>query len=353
MEARLRSAPLGDIDAALVPMLSPQRWGRANQVLQSRRTAAAAQRVSGAVLLESRGMTDALDTAKRLARVAGLPILVHGERGSCLLELARLIHESDPSSQNAPFRVVAGRFVGQPTCGSRYRTGTLFIEDVDTLTPKGQDWLTELLTDPADSDRSFRVIAGSHLTANALLQHSSLNQELVLMLDVGRVVVPPLRARPDDITELALRFLERYRQADGRPNLRFSSEAERALRAHSYPGNIRELRNVVERAVALESTDEIRAEAIVFHEELAGSASARGTAPDATRRRLASERDQNSRRLPTLSEIEREYLVMLIRELRGRRTEMSRVMGVSYPTVLKKIATHGLAIREILESSGV
>ncbi|HTA18435.1 MAG TPA: hypothetical protein VK989_04040 [Polyangia bacterium] len=353
MEARLRRAPLGDVDSALVPMLSPQRWGRANQVLESRRIAAASQRVSGAVLLESKGMTDALDTAKRLARVAGLPILIHGERGSCLLELARLIHESDPSSQRAPFRVVAGRFVGQPACGSRYRTGTLFIEDVDTLTPKGQDWLTELLTDPADSDRSFRVIAGSHLTANALLQQSSLNQELVLMLDVGRVVVPPLRVRPDDVIELALRFLERYAQACGRPELRFSAEAEAALRAHSYPGNIRELRNVVERAIALEATDEIRAEAIVFHEELASSASARGATPATARRRLASERGQDRRRLPTLSEIEREYLVMLIRELRGRRTEMSRVMGVSYPTVLKKIATHGLAIREILESSGV
>jgi DNA-binding NtrC family response regulator len=352
MEARLRSAPLGDINSVLVPMLSPQRWGRANQVLQSRRITAASQRVSGSVLLESTGMNEALDTAKRLARVAGLPVLVHGERGSCLLELARLIHESDPSSQHAPFRVMAGRFVGQPTCGSRYRTGTLFIEDVDTLTPKGQDWLTELLTDQADSDRSFRVIAASHLMANELLQHSSLNQELVLMLDVGRVVVPPLRARPGDIIELAVRFLERCAQAYGRPNLRFSAEAEGALRAHCYPGNIRELRNVVERAVALESTDEIQAEAIVFHEELASCTTVRGTAPE-TARRLTSERDQNRRRLPTLSEVEREYLVMLIRELRGRRTEMSRVMGVSYPTVLKKIAAHGLAIREILESSGV
>ena len=106
---------------------------------------------------------------------------------------------------------------------------------------------------------------------------------------------------------------------------------------------------MVERAVALESSDEIQRSAIVFHEELHDHAGTR-LAAQATVRRMVDESDRGLRRLPTLCEVEREYLVMLIRELRGRRADISRAMGVSYPTVRKKIAQHGLTIRAILET---
>ena len=172
------------------------------------------------------------------------------------------------------------------------------------------------------------------------------------MLDVGRIIVPPLRERACDILELAQRFLAHCASVQGRPRLRFSREAETALLAHGYPGNVLELRNVVERAVALESSDEIQKNAIVFHEELEEHASTR-LAAQASARRMLDESDRQRRRLPTLPEVEREYLVMLIRELRGRRSDISRVMGVSYPTVLKKIALHGLSVRSILADANL
>ena len=350
MEARRQELPFDGVAYGggnrSAPRPSAQVWARANEALRSRRDAAIGRGVSGLALLESAGMATALDTARRLARGVGTPILVQGERGSCLVELAQFIHESDPTSRHAQFRVMGGHFVGQPTLSSRHRSGTLFIEDIETLTPQGQSWLTQLLTDSSESDHSLRVIAASHMAVGELWQHSfQLSQELILMLDVGRIVVPPLRDRPDDIIELARRFLARCASTGTRVDLRFSPEAETALRAYSYPGNVRELRNVVERAVALEPSDEIQEAAIVFHEDFGSGSSPRASA-QATARRLVA--DRHLRRLPTLSEVEREYLVMLIRELRGRRTEISRAMGVSYPTVLKKIAAHGIEIRDIV-----
>jgi DNA-binding NtrC family response regulator len=350
MEASGRELPFDGVTSRGGNRFAPRSpvlaLARANEALRSRRDAAIGRGVSGVALLESTGMVPVLETARRLARGVGTPILVQGERGSCLVELAQFIHEADPTSRYNQFRVTAGHFVGQQTLTARQRSGTLFIEDFETLTPHGQSWLEQLVTETSDSEHSLRIVAASHLAVGELWQHSLLSQELILLLDVGRIVVPPLRDRPDDVIELARRFLSRCANTGTRPNLRFSTEAEAALRAYSYPGNVRELRNVVERAVALESTDEIQEAAIVFHEAFADSA--RGSA-QATARRMVADHDRQLRRLPTLSEVEREYIVMLVRELRGRRTEISRAMGVSYPTLLKKIAAHGIEVREIIE----
>jgi two-component system, NtrC family, response regulator AtoC len=334
---------------AVAGLREPSRHGWADQVtrLHERREAAQALSVPADALLDSSGMADVLTSARRMAGVAGTPVLVEGERGTGLREIARFIHEEDLSSRNAQFRALAAQFVGDPRSG-KARSGTLYIEDVEQLTPAGQEWLMSALTEGAGADRRVRIVAGSQLSASELLSHHQLSHELVLMLDVGRLALPPLRARPTDIMELARRFLAHCANAQGRPSLRFSSEATIALRAHSYPGNVRELRNVVERAVALEPSHEITRQSIVFHEDLHEHARHRGCA-EATARQLAlADGDRRRRALPTLAEMEREYMLMLVRELRGRRTAISRVMGVSYPTVLKKLAAHGLDVRAIL-----
>lgn len=295
-------------------------------------------------------MAGVLQSARRLAGMGGAPILLQGERGSGVLELARFIHDEDVSSRSGQFRAIASRFVGQPTPFARARAGTLFIEDIESLTPEGQEWLASWLSQSTTGERRFRIIAASQLSVGQLLESSTLSQELVLMLDVGRIVVPPLRDRPDDVMELANRFLARCAAAQRRPGLRFSADAEAALRNHSYPGNVRELLSVVERAAALEPSDQVQRASVVFHDELQDHGAARRIAAQSAARRLVEDTDRRRQRLPTFSELEREYLVMLIRELRGRRADISRVMGVSYPTVRKKLAIHGLAVRSILEA---
>jgi DNA-binding NtrC family response regulator len=353
MEASTRAMVHDDSTASATDVArlrdpSNDQW--AEQVatrLRARREAAQALGVPADALLDSTGMTDVLTTARRLAGLSGTSVLVQGERGTGLREIARYIHDEDLSSRNAQFRALAAQHVGDPRSG-KARSGTLYIEDVEQLTPVGQEWLIKVLTEGAGADKRVRIVAGSQLSASELLEHHQLSHELVLMMDVGRLALPPLRARPNDIMELAWRFLAHNANAQGRPHLRFSAEATVALRAHSYPGNVRELRNVVERAVALEPSHEITRRSIVFHEDLHDQARHRGGA-EATARQLAlTDRTRRSRALPTLVEMEREYMLMLVRELRGRRTAISRAMGVSYPTVIKKLAAHGLDVRAIM-----
>jgi two-component system response regulator AtoC len=350
LEAREESVkPSGE--ASPLRSLSDEGWTTETARLRARRDLALAQVVPADGLLESAGMMEVLRDARRLAGISGAPMLLQGERGTGLLELARYVHEQDLSTRNGQFRVMASRFVGQPTPFAKAKSGTLLIEDVEELTPAGQEWLTNLLTNRPGGERRFRIIAASRLGVGELMEHSSLGQELVLMLDVGRIVVPPLRERRADVMELAERFLRHCAAAQRRLGLRFSAKAQQALVAHSYPGNVRELRSIVERAVALEPSEEVQRTSIVFHEDLHDHGARRRGAAQAAARRILEESGRRQNRLPSLSEVEREYLVMLIRELGGKRVDISRVMGVSYHTVLKKIAMHGLTVRSILAGS--
>jgi DNA-binding NtrC family response regulator len=284
-----------------------------------------------------------LEMARRLAQAPGTPILIEGERGTGVPELARLIHDADPAARRGRWWMISGSLVTPPDMRGWSPDGTLFIEDLDTLRPATQAWLEELLAKRTELERPFRIIAGSRMSASDLLRHPGLREEFVQALDVGRLVVPPLRSRTGDILGLARRFLKHYAGWQGRPLLSFSVAAERKLLALTYPANVRELRNVVERAAALATGVVVGEEAIVVFDQ---------TEPRQAElfRPLAARVQRGGGQVPTLAEIERDYLVMLIREFKGRRTAISRALGVSYSTVLRMIAVHQLDVKTIVNS---
>jgi DNA-binding NtrC family response regulator len=322
--------------------LSPEAVSRSARALEVRRVAGHAGEIPGHWLLDSPALAGVLDLARRLAWAPTVPVLIEGERGTGVLELARLIHDADPTARTGRLLSVAANLVSPSDMRGWALDGTLFIEDVENLRPAGQVWVAELLANRLEATKPMRIIAGSRRSVSDLLSDGGLNQELVHSLDVGRLVIPPLRDRTGDILRLARRFLSHYAEWRGRPLLRFSEAAERKLSAHTYPANVRELRNIVERAAALATSEEVGEEAIVMFDE-GGTTQAR-----ADRRSPVAARAQGGGHLPTMADVERDYLVMLIRELKGRRTEISRAMGVSYPTVLKKISKHGLDVRAIV-----
>jgi DNA-binding NtrC family response regulator len=317
------------------------------RALEGRRAAAVASEVPSHWLLDSPKLAAVLAIAKRLATVATTPIIVQGERGCGIKELARLVHDEDPSAKMGQFRAAPAQFVSATEMRGWAPHGTLFVEDVENLKAAGQTWIGYLLSDRESARRPLRVIVSSRFGVGELLQQKRLSQELIHALDVSRMIIPPLRERPEDILGMARKFLGHYASRLGRPSLRFSGAAECKLMSHSYPANVCELRNIVERAVALSAPNdqEIGEGSIVFYDAPIDLYGRRDPLPW----RLAAGTDSTGR-LPSLADMERDYLVMLIRELRGRRTDISRAMGVSYPTVLKKIALHRLDVRAIVAS---
>jgi DNA-binding NtrC family response regulator len=319
---------------------------RAARALERRRTAADAIECPSHWLLDSAGLEPVVSLARRIAKVATTPVLIQGERGCGVQELARLIHDADPVARLGRFRTVASKFVGQAEMRGSIQHGTLLIEDVENLRLTGQTWLLSVLAERDSGPRTLRVVGSSRFSVAHLLQQGQLSQELIYALDVSRLIIPSLRERPAEILPHAERILSHYGGLNGRPFLRFAPTAERKLLQHSYPGNLSELRNVVERAVALGGTDGdvVSDTSIVFYDQPPHPGSWRMNPTAAAPRRASLPYHPG---LPSMEDIERDYLIMLIREFAGRRTAMARAMGVSYPTVLKKIAHHRLDVRAI------
>jgi len=321
---------------------------RTTHAMEARRVAGLAGEMTGHWLLDSPGLAAVMDLARRLARAPGAPILLEGERGSGVPELARVIHEADPIARRGRFQMMASHLAARPDMRGWSPSGTLFIEDIENLPMSVQTWVEELLACRSESDRPMRIIAGSRMSIGDLLRHPGLHEELVHALDVGRIVLPPLRNRTGDILGLARRFLSHYAEWQGRPLLRFSRAAERKLLGHTYPANVRELRNVVERAAALATSDEVGEDAIVLFDQFEAKRAVIEPILAAT-----TARKQEPAQVPTLAELERDYLVLLIREFRGRRTEISRALGVSYPTVSRMIAKHQLDVKSIVDETSI
>jgi DNA-binding NtrC family response regulator len=189
-----------------------------------------------------------------------------------------------------------------------------------------------------DLSVSVRVVAATNKDLAEEVKRGAFRLDLYHRLDVFHIRVPPLRDRPEDILPLAGHFLARLAARLHKPAVRFAPETERLLLAYDYPGNVRELRNVIERAVILSAGEAILPDCIVLSGPSREAAAPAGAVPAAF---FAVDLDAEGRP-PDLEHLERAYIARLLELTGGNRTQVARLLGVSYPTVAKKISEYGL-----------
>ena len=224
----------------------------------------------------SPSMMAVLDTARHVA-VTDANILILGESGTGKGELARAIHSWSRRAKrsfvtiNCPsltaelmeselFGHARGAYTSanESTQGrvSQADAGTLFLDEIGdfplSLQPKLlrfiQDKEYERIGDPVTKRADVRILAATNLDLDEAVKQGRFREDLLYRLNVITLTLPPLRERAEEIIPLAERFMARFVKEYLRPARHLSAEAKEALLAYHWPGNIRELRNVIERA---------------------------------------------------------------------------------------------------------
>ncbi len=221
--------------------------------------------------------------------------------------------------------------------------GSILLDEIGEMQPLLQTRLLRVL-----EQRTVRRIGGKQdipidatvfATTNSNLAESvdrgMFRSDLLYRLNAFAVHIPPLRDRREDITALARYFLDHFSVRYKRRTIQgFSPEAEKLLRSHSWPGNVREVRNVIERIVVLESGDTVLPEHLP-REILDGTKASATTAGPATGISLPDGGVD-------LKEVEKHLIMQALEKTAGNRTQAAKLLGVSYDSLRYQIKKFGL-----------
>jgi DNA-binding NtrC family response regulator len=210
--------------------------------------------------------------------------------------------------------------------------GTLFLDEVAELPPPLQVKLLRVLEEkeirPVGSARTYpvdvRIIAATNRPLEQAIKEGALRQDLFYRLNVVRIVMPPLRERREDIAPLVTHFLRQLNQRFLRDVRGLAPEAMTALMKYDFPGNVRELENLLERAYALGVREQIA---------LADLPALSGGAPAPTAAAPAG--------LPSLADAERELIFRALRLHDNDKDRAARALGISRRTLYRRLKSYG------------
>ena len=294
----------------------------------------------------------------RLAR-SQAPVHIHGESGSGKEVVARLIHNNGPRATGAFVAVncgaippelmeselfghVKGSFTGasQDKVGlfQAASGGTLFLDEVADLPLAMQVKLLRAIQEKTirpvgaseEQHTDIRLLSATHKDLANEVETGKFRQDLYYRINVIDVRVPSLRERLEDVPALTKNILTRIGTENGTAEARLENSAVNALNNYTFPGNVRELENILERALALSEGDRITADDLQFS--------------SATTRDPVSSQDENSERSDKaheshnaygdlegyLEDIEREMISRALEQCRWNKTETAKMLGISF-----------------------
>jgi DNA-binding NtrC family response regulator len=208
--------------------------------------------------------------------------------------------------------------------------GTLVLDEVSALSLPAQAKLLRVIEERRfermGSGQSIgvdaRVIALTTSNLEQAVSRRAFREDLYYRLNVIPVIIPPLRERQADIRPLATYFLHRAAEMNRRPRMEFGPAVNAAFEGYSWPGNVQELRNVIERAVLNTNAHELNLMDL--------PQPVRDSAAGAIRTKMS------------LEDIERNYISEILEHTRGKKTLAARILGISRKTLLEKRKRYGL-----------
>ena len=305
--------------------------------------------------------------AEKVRRVtaSNIPVLIQGESGTGKEIIARLLHERSPWRDgplvkvNCPaipqtlleselFGYEKGAFTGayDHKLGrvEQAHRGTLFLDEIAELEPHLQAKFLEVLQDgqfcrigaQETSRIEARILCATNRDLEAEMESGAFRRDLFYRINVVSIQLPPLRERREDIPQLAHYFLDFYNQAYNRHTTFFSPELMQLLNLHPWPGNIRELENLIKRYVILDSE-----EAIVSGLQARPQMHPRAqVAPDGSISLKKVTRE-------AVRELEGTIILQALQANQWNRKRAARALNISYRALLYKIKDAGLSTRRL------
>jgi DNA-binding NtrC family response regulator len=336
---------LDEVRQTVAEALEKIRLKRENRALRAQLDA-----IEGRTRIITRdgGMQKLLDTARQVAHT-GCNVLITGESGTGKELFARYLHEHSDRPAGPFVAINCGAFneellanelfghekgaftgaVGKTGLLVAAHGGTLFLDEVTEMSPAMQVKLLRVIQErevlPLGSTRptkiDVRFIAATNRDMKEWVGEGRFRQDLYFRLNVVNLHIPPLSERREDIPLLAQHFLERAAPLMGRPVRVISENALALLKAYDYPGNVRELENIIERGVALCQGDVLETAHL----------------PDDLRELTIRAFRRRDGRVMPLEEHERDYILWVLEEAHGNQTLAAQMLGIDRVSLWRKL----------------
>lgn len=315
------------------------------------------------IIGKSSAMLAVFDLIQRVAP-SSANVLIQGDSGTGKEMVARAIHKLGPRKANnfvainctaIPDTLLESELFGHAKgsfTGAIQRKkglfeeadgGTIFLDEIGDMDLNLQTKILRVLQekriravgDIVDRPVDVRIIAATHKDLKAATREGRFREDLFYRLSVIPIYIPPLRHRIEDIPLLAQYFLEKYNSTSANGNKSFSPEALNALISLPWEGNVRELENVIERAVVLTPGDIIQ----------------RADLPHAENMSAEAFMSQTIEELPTLEDMERRYIKFVLDKTAGRKEKAAHILGINRRTLYRKERDYGWVIDEDVTNS--
>lgn len=278
------------------------------------------------------------------------PVLITGESGTGKELVAKAIHKNSKRKDKAylPVNCAAipgnlledelfghekGAFTGavalKEGCFEMAHHGTLFLDEIGEMSIDLQSKLLRVLEDgkfrrvggTKEIQVDVRIVAATNRHLEEMVEENSFREDLFYRLNVFNIGLPALRERSEDVPLLIQSFIEEFNLKNDRNIQGISRDARKLLTKYSFPGNVRELKNVIERAVIVSQND------VIEVEDLAESVRSKAERAPRVEFRLGN----------TMEEVEKQFLFHTINYADGNKTKAAKMLGISLKTLHNKL----------------
>jgi two-component system response regulator AtoC len=301
-------------------------------------------------------------------------VLIIGETGTGKELLAKYIHRNSPRARG-PFIAINCGAIPKDLAESEFfgyekgaytgatekfkqgkfelaNHGTIFLDEISELSLELQVKLLRVLQErrfyrlggTKEISVDVRVIASTNKVLEDLVEQGKFREDLFYRLNVARLELPPLRERGDDIMLLATAFVKEFNKKFGKKVSGFTPEAVNILRNYQWKGNIRELRNVIERVVLLESEDIISKDSLSFL-KVSDSVPQTSLGEQATPELKPGEHKLIiSKQGATMNNVVRDLIIQTLRLVNGNQIKAAKILGISRAKLRYRIEQLGINI---------